>query len=367
MSSRILPLIALALALPSRAAEVAPAAPAASVAVSAKQVQALGIVVQPLGQPRRGLASGLPAQVTIPNEQQRVVAAPLAGLVTQLTVAPGQNVKAGQTLARITSPALLAAEREYLQAEQQADLARRAASRDEQLFREGIIAESRWQATKSAADQAVVGATEKRETLRLAGVDPARKKAGPSLEVAVASPLEGVVLEQTATIGQRVDQAAPLYRIARLSPLWLEIQAPAAAAVDLGEGAAVRVAGADASGRVINVGRRIDPGSQTVTVRALIDRGADRLRPGQLVEAEIELARRGQLTYPVPLAALARHQGGTYVFVAERNGFRPVAVTLDGTAGDQAMVRGPLRGDEQIAVSGVASLKATWIGVGKAD
>jgi multidrug efflux pump subunit AcrA (membrane-fusion protein) len=38
------------------------------------------------------------------------------------------------------------------------------------------------------------------------------------------------VLEQQVSVGQRVEQSAPLYRIARLDPLSVDIQAPLAVA-----------------------------------------------------------------------------------------------------------------------------------------
>ena len=62
---------------------------------------------------------------------------------------------------------------------------------------------------------------------------------GSALEV--GSPIDGVVMEQMQAPGQRVEVAAPLFKVARLSPLWLEIQVPLSQVGALQPGSPVRV------------------------------------------------------------------------------------------------------------------------------
>lgn len=344
------------------------AQPEAAIRLSAEQQRAAGIETAPLAA-GTGMLPGLPAQVVVPNEQLRVVAAPLPGLVTQLLVAPGETVRQGQPLARLASPALLQAGREYLDAAQLAQLAQRQAARDSALADEGIIAAARAEASLVAQRQAAAALAEKREALRLAGIAPASLQApGARLpsEIAIAAPIDGVVLEQHAAPGQRVDAAAPLFRIGRLQPLWLEIQVPAALAAQLREGSAVEVAGSAAAGRVINIGRAVAGGSQTLQLRARIDRGAEHLVPGQMVEAMLQQPADG--AFLVPQAAVVRHQGRAWIFVAAGDAFRPLAVTPQGQAGDRVLLRGAgLEPGLRLAVRGTAALKAAWLGIGREE
>ena len=53
--------------------------------------------------------------------------------------------------------------------------------------------------------------------------------------------------QQVAQAGQRLEAYTPIYRIARLDPLWLEIQVPLARAAGVREGARVRVPSVEAS------------------------------------------------------------------------------------------------------------------------
>ena len=352
-----------ALAFPAQAAN-----PADFIALAPAQAKALGVETRPLAAADTGSAAGLPAKVVVPVEQMRVVAAPLAGLLTQVGAVAGQMVKKGQMLARLASPGLLQVQRDYLQARQQADLAQRSLARDEQLFKEGIIAEARLQASRASQAQAAVAARELQAELRSAGATASGSSLTP--EVAVSAPLDGVVLEASAAVGSRVEAATALFTVAQLNPLWLEIQAPAALAGNLKEGAAVRIAGSEASGKLINVGRQISSGSQTVTLRARMDAGLDSLHPGQMVEATVAAVPQAgatagkSATYRIPQAAVVRQAGQAWVFVqtaGARPGFQATPVSVAGNAGADVLVSGSaLTANAAVAVKGVSALKSAW-------
>ncbi|MFZ2854523.1 MAG: efflux RND transporter periplasmic adaptor subunit [Rhodocyclaceae bacterium] len=359
-----LPLILLLTAGTAGAAETASALPV--IPLSAVQAKALGVETQALLAAGAGLDDGLPAQVLVPNEQLRVVAAPLDGLIVQIDVAAGQRVRKGQPLARLASPSLLAIERDYLQAGQQARLATQAARRDEQLFAEGIIAEARYQSSRSAQQQAALALRARQQELRLAGIPDSalaalQKNQSLPGEVAIIAPLDGVVLEQSVQAGQRVEAASPLFKVGQLSPLWLEIQVPAKHSLQLYEGLSVLVPAAGASGKVINIGRQINPASQTISVRARIDTGTRKLLPGQMVEATLSIPSDGA-AFHAGLASVVHVDKQPFVFVAEGKGFRPLAVKATAQADQRVLLESPALGPgTRIAVKGLAALKSLWL------
>lgn len=333
------------------------------VSLRAEQARALGIEVVVAGDADQTTVSHLPARVTIPNEQLRVVSAPVAGIVEALAVAPGMAVRRGQEVARLASPQALDLQREAVQSASQSMLLQQSLKRDEELYAEGLIAEARLQATRAAATQAAAQAAARRRELGLAGI-ASGKLAGT---LALNSPIDGVVLEQGVQVGQRIDAAATVYRIGRLSPLWLEIQAPLELATALREGMPVKVAFSEVTGRLIAIGRAVDPASQTVLLRALVDKDAAKLIPGQAVEIELgSLHPRGQR---LPAAALTWIEGRSLVFVqAARDAqewrfeARPVRVLSQGDGG--VTVEG-VKAGERVAVRGVSGLKAILAGVGR--
>jgi RND family efflux transporter MFP subunit len=331
--------------------------------LQAAQVKSLGIETVVAGQ-TSGLRSGtLPGRVLVPNEQMRIVAAPVSGMVEMLAVAPGSTVKKGQIVAHLASPQALELQRDALQSASQATLLHQSLKRDELLFAEGLIAESRLQATRAAANQAGAQASERRQGVALAGIAPG-KLGGP---LALTAAIDGVVLEQGVQLGQRVEAATLIYRIAKLVPLWLEIQAPVDFAAPLKEGMAVKIAHSEVSGKLISIGRNVDAASQTVLLRAEVSKGADALRPGQVIEVEIAGADSKGLALPAP--ALIRHDGKTWVFVQTAGSdpnlrFEAREVRVISQDGERVVVDG-IKAGERVASKGVSGLKAMLTGVGK--
>ncbi len=318
---------------------------------------ALGVETAPARAAAADRLSHLPAHVVVPNAQQRFVAAPIGGLVTELRAGVGDTVKQGQPLALVVSAELLSLQREIAQAAAERERAQRALARDEQLLAEGLVAESRVEASRASDRQAQAALAEKRALLSLSGIRP--RSSG---EFELLAPISGVVLSQDVRPGQRVDAATPLMQIAQLDPLALQIYVPITAAPRLESGAAVRVPAAGASGRVVAVGRAVGD-AQTISVRALLDSGLGALGPGQHVEAEIDArpAPGGERNWVVPSAALVRlGSAGTQPAVFVRRGERYVAVAVlpIGESGRDLVVQAALSEGEEVVATGASQLKA---------
>lgn len=345
-----------------------PRAQAQDIALSAAQAKSLGITtVAPEAQATAEIG-GLAAQVMVPNSQLHVVSTPLPGLIESVLVAVNERVKRAQPLARMQSSALAEAQRGYLQAATQRQLARANLDRDQKLAADGLIAESRLLSTQANHIEATALLAERRHALKLAGMSDAAIAAlltgnAISSSVTIAAPVDGVVIEQVAQAGQRLEAYTPIYRIAKLDPLWLEIQVPLARAVGVHEGARVRVPSVDASGRIISVGRSVTLESQTVMLRALISINAARLRPGQYVEATVATADADIVQWRVPNGTLIRHQNRLLVFVKTPQGFRAEPVTMINEGAQSSVVAGSLKGTV-IAVGGISALKAKLMGIG---
>ncbi|PPC97068.1 efflux RND transporter periplasmic adaptor subunit [Methylotenera mobilis] len=341
---------------------------AADVLMSLAQQKSLGVVVAPVGKNNLLSSRRFPAEIVIPVGQERIVSAPQSGLLDQMHVAAGQTVKKGQVIAHLISPDLLGLQRDYLQALTQKRLATKALARDTELLKDGIIAQRRHLETESAHDEASANLAQRKQALKLAGMsDGAISKLSPSAGMmsglSLVAPISGQVLEQMVTTGQRVDMAMPIYRIAKMSPLWLEIHAPLEGLPFVKEGMQVQVPKLQASGHLIAVIRSVNKADQTLHLRAEITKGAEKLSPGQFVEAEINLGGQSQY-FSVPKSALARQGASALVFAQTQAGFKPIKVTIISEQGDDAVVDAPFVGTEKIAVSGIAAIKGTWLGLG---
>lgn len=339
------------------------------IAITEKQRQSLGITTSPLPNKQTGEIAGLPAQVVIPNGQVFVVSTPLPAMIEQTLVGVGDNVKKGQVLARLQSAAISEAQRGLLQASVQNQLAQQNLVRDESLWNDGIISESRYRTTQGTAIEAKAALSERKQMLRIAGMSEnavAQLQSGKNINslLTVTAPMDGVILEKTAEAGQRLDAAVAIFKIAKLDPLALEVQTPVSLARDIKAGATIHVPAYAANGKVTAVGRSLSGSNQTVLVRALIQQGSENLRAGQFIEATIETGSSGMSQWNVPNSAIARLSGRAVVYVANEKGFRAQGVTVISEGAQSSVITGQLKGDERIAVQGVSALKSASMGIG---
>lgn len=338
------------------------APPVPPLTLKAAQVSNLGITSESVQ------AGGLtqqrfPAQVVIPVNQEQVVAAPVAGLVEAMSVSTGDAVRAGQWLVRMRSPQAQELGRDVLQSGSQLELARRTAQRDEALYKEGLIPLSRLEASRAQLTQQQAQAQERRQALTMAG----GAATTPNGAVSVQAPLSGRVLAQLVQVGQRVEAMTPLYRIATLSPLWLEIQVPAKLAGDVRTGDVVQLVGTESAesvkGQVISLGASVDAKTQSVMVRARIAAAKGKsgelpVRPGQWVEAALQT---GHSTEAVTLNsdAVLTSPGHVYqVFVDQGAGrYQLTPVQVLSRQGKNWTVSG-LPASAKVVTRGTSALKA---------
>ncbi len=340
--------------------------------ISPKQIQALDIATAPLPSKHSGEVSGLPAQVVIPESQLFVIGTPLPSMIERTLVGVGDNVRKGQVIAHLQSPALAEAQRSLLQASVQFHLARENLARDESLWKDGIIAESRYRTTKGMALETQAALTERKQMLLGSGMSASaitQLLTGKNLSglLTIHSPIEGVVLEKTASAGQRLDATVPIFKIGKIDPLALEIQAPLSATRNLKIGAAITIPAYAASGKITAIGRSLTGTNQTVLLRGVILRGSENLRPGQFVEAAINTAANSGAQWEIPNSAISRIEGRTLIFVQTPRGFRTQAIQIFNEGAQNSVINGSLKGDEKIAVRGVSALKASMMGIGGGD
>ena len=317
-----------------------------------------------------GLSLRLSGRATVPNAALDQVLAPVDGRVEALLVDPGQNVRAGQALLRIRSSEVLELQRELIGARSRAQLATSRAERDQQLNTEGIISRNRLLESQAAATEAQAALRAQVQLLRLAGfssaaVDRIRDAADIEPVVTLAAPRAGRVLQQSVTAGQSVANGDPLLRIASLDRLWIEMQATRDQAQGIRTGDAVAVAGCPEPGRVIASAVLLDAQSQTITVRAEIPRAAECLAPNQFVETRIS-PRAAASLLAVPEASVVQNAGTSYVFLRVGDGLQPVAVNVERRASGSAWITGKIEPGAQVASSGLAAIKGSWLGLGAA-
>ena len=143
----------------------------------------------------------------------------------------------------------------------------------------------------------------------------------------VHSPISGVVMERMAVAGTRIDILAPIYHIANLDELWLEINIPHERIGSIKVGDQVLVENTPISAEITLLGQSVNPENQTLLARAVIvpkqELGNEQsaVRVGQTINTRI-IQSSENAAFKVPNTAIAQNEGKSFIFIRNQDGFK---------------------------------------------
>ncbi|MBT8467838.1 MAG: efflux RND transporter periplasmic adaptor subunit [Deltaproteobacteria bacterium] len=277
-----------------------------------------------------------------------------AGRIDELRVrVTGQRIKRNQVVATLYSPEIYSAMRDLVSATDQ------AARLSEGLHGSADMARGALDATK--------------ERLRLLGVPDREinsviRTRKPPTHIEIRSPFNGTVLERLVDEGQYVSAGTPLYRLADLSRVWVQIDAYETDLPHLriGQEVVVKVeglAGDPLTGRTAFIDPVLDERERTARVRVEVDNPKGRLRPGMFAEAIVESgAAAGPTPLVIPDSAPLFTGRRSVVFVQDPQASRPTyelrVVRLGARTGPVYPVLAGLNEGEKVVVQGAFVLDA---------
>ncbi|MGO4762796.1 efflux RND transporter periplasmic adaptor subunit [Cupriavidus sp. 2KB_3] len=302
-------------------------------------------------------------------DEQRVsrIGASVTGRVTDLYGILGQEVKAGQVLARLHSSELGAAQMAFLKAEAQSALQARNAERARQLFAADVIGRAELQRRESEYAIAAAEMRAYRDQLRVLGMSVASiatlaKNGSIDSYSPVYSSIQGTVVERNVAQGQVVQPADALYTVADLSRVWVVAEVPEQQAAQVAEGQSVDIevpsvaTGAGRiTGKLIYVGRTVNPQSRTVLVRTELENKEGRLKPAMLASMLIAGKPVDQLV--VPESAVVRDGNDEQVYVETSPGqYRITKVKLGAESDGMRVVQSGIKPGDRVVVEGAFHL-----------
>lgn len=269
--------------------------------------------------------------------EQALVRAKVAGEVREITVREGMSVRRGERIARIdtTELELRLAERDaqWRSAQLQLAQARRTLAHQQQLFERGFISRSALDAARSTHDLAAAADEAAAAQLKLA-----RKSAA---DATVHAPIDGIVAERFAQVGERVAVDGRLLSIVDLSRMEIEAPVPASeiGAVRIGQKVRLQIEGIEQPqiGEVARIAPGTQPGTRSVPVYVALTNRDPAVRAGMFASGRLEVAAR-QAAATIPAAAV--HERGerrfVYVIEGERLVEREVTLGLRGESRREA-------------------------------
>jgi RND family efflux transporter MFP subunit len=274
---------------------------------------------------RRKVSGAVETNGVVAEDEGRVhaVNAKFSGYIERLFVdRTGQSVRRGQPLLSIYSPDLVATEREYLLA---VENARRLSGSS---------------STEASSDaRALLEAA--RQRLRFwdipdAEIDRIERTGRVSKDLTLPSPVSGVVLKKDALPGLAITAGMPLYTIADLSTVWVlaDVYQSEMASISSGNAAVVSASflpGETLKGRVDFVYPTLSEETRTIKVRIVIPNPKGLLKPGMFIR--VSLSGKGTEALAVPRSALIQTGERQIAFVEQSAGVYAPREVRTGTQG----------------------------------
>ncbi len=317
-------------------------------------------------------SNSFPAKIVIPNAQVRVLNPMLSGLVNVLYVAEGDQIKRGQKLAEISSPAFLQAQQDFLQALSKQAFMKRNHDRNQELLKEGIISQKNFMSEQSDFQESEAFLYAAHQSLLFSGmseqqISELKNSREMKKTMVIISPFDGVVLKQTATTGEHVDEDMALYHLGKLNPLWVEIHIPYTLRPLLQIGNIITFRDSNIKSKIITIGQMIHEQDQGIMVRGIIDGEQNHYIPGQFVKVQLEQKIKKGSFYRLPLGAIIRDDNQATLFVRDSEGFHLIKAQFIADEGNSVVVDAQINQQDQIAVTGIATLKGMLEGLGSEE
>jgi len=320
------------------------------ITLSAQARKLAEIQVAPVERKAISVEVRLAGMIEYDETRDRKIAAWIPGRLDRLYVDyTGVTVARGEPLVELYSPELLTTQRELLAA----------------LTAQNNLVNARSVAVKQTARRTVNAV---REKLRLWGltdrqVEEIEQRGTPSDRVTITAPVGGVVVHKNAVEGMYVKTGTPIYTIADLTHLWVNLDAYEADLAWINEGQPVEFSvgaypGETFVGTVVFIDPLVNPKTRTVKVRVELPNPTGRLKPGMFVNAVVQAGpTAGQAEKPLVIPASAPLITGkravVYVAVPGKEGtYQGREVILGPRAGDYYIVRDGLEEGELVVVNG---------------
>ena len=309
-------------------------------------------------------ALALPGQLVLSTDREARISSPVSGTVRSAPIQIGSKLQAGDVLATIESAQLSDASARYLSAKERLGLAQSLFTREQALWQKKISAEQDYLAARGALAEARIEAQSALQSLMSLGLSEKHAralKAGSHLaRFALRAPISGTLLSKDLTLGEAVGSDKPLFRVADLSVLWIDLAIPVNDLSLVRAGQSVWVSnksGQKTKGQVVFVQPELDSASRSGSVRVQIDNAQGVWRSGEFVDAMIQ-TDEPKLAISVPISAIVMIENEPSVFVEGSDGLAPRAVKVGNRSGDRQEIISGLSAGDRFVTGNVFVLKA---------
>ena len=288
----------------------------------------------------------------------------------------------------------LVVEADIRQAQTELNLDRERYERDKELLEKGAIARRQLQESESKFVAARAALTKAESSLPLLEAQAQLERAESDVQVSatrvelstaaysarlnqleasansngtitIAAPIDGVISDREATVGQSVEEAGkPLMTIVNDERVLASanIYEKDISKIRIGQPVQVKIAGQPSNtsfqGKVTVIGSAVEGQTRIVAVKAEISNVKGQLKAGMFTNIEILTDNESASTLAIPATAVVEANGKQLVFVQNGKSYQPIDVTLGRTSGELVEVKSGLFEGDRIVTQRANQLYA---------
>lgn len=321
-------------------------------------------------QPTIGASSdGVESYAELAFNQNKLahIAAPVGGIIQEVTADVGTKVEEKQVVARLWSASIA-------EAVAKAVLNHQTLERERKLRKERIISEKDLQQVEAEHRAAC-------QQLRTFGftedqIDELGTKPQDQVLMDIRAPFKGELVERAAVRGALVEPGATLFTLADRSVMWAMLNIPEAFLANIKEGQSVelRVEALPEkvfTGRLTWVGAEVDERTRMARARAEVPNPDGFLRAKMFAQARV-LTQTTDGAMLLPVGAIQQIEGKPFVFVKKSDDlFEARVVRVGATSDGRVEILEGIKPEEAVAINHVFPIKSALLisrlGAGCAD
>lgn len=294
---------------------------------------------------------------SIEGKTSVAISAKLAGRIEQVLVKQGQQVRAGEVLVKLESVELANALRTAQQAVRKAQIAYELEMNDYERYK---ILYTQHAIAKQSLDSydAKLRTAQAELSSAIASQNNAEEQYGYGN---ITAPVDGVVANVTATVGQVVTSGASLMSVQDISEVYaiVNIEQKDLGKVILGQKAEVRVDTYENKvfeGTIDTINPEAGSTNRMFSTKIKIANPEGLLKSGMFIKAQLATGSATQVI-TVPQSAVMQKQGLYYAFTAENNKAVRHQIEIGDVSGDTIQIRTGLGVGVSVITSNINKLK----------
>jgi RND family efflux transporter MFP subunit len=318
-------------------------APSAGTALSVKVVEAQYVDTVP----------GIALNGSLEGRTSATISAKLAGRIEQIMVEEGQQVKAGDALIKMETVELANSARQaqdgVRKAQANYELALNDFSRYQTLYDKGAVSEQQLDNAKAKLKTAEADLSSAQSSQ-----SSAEEQYGYGV---ITAPVDGVIANKTATVGQVVSPGASLMMVQDINQVYavVNVEQKDLGRVKTGQKANVTVdayPGKVFAGTVDVMNPEAGSASRTFRTKIRLENAGGDLKAGMFAKVQLETGESVKVL-AVPQSAVVQKQNLYYVFTVDNNVAVRRQIEIGEVSGNTITVTAGLQPGEQVIISSV--------------